>query len=775
MNTTSVPLAALAVMALALARPPALAGPPAVRVLGRTDYQAPGRVSNVAFSADSKLLAAVCEKQVVVWDLATRAVVHRFPCHGFGFDVTFRGSDRLLAVVQESSFDGGEGDGDLLAEWDLRTNARTWTKRLPENGLNVLRVLALSPDARHAFVGQEWRDRDEWYELLVYDLQAGGLAKRLVQAARPWTANTYTVNAIGVSKDGRLVATIDSCTGWRGGTPEPHDPQARAHGMIWDWAASTCLHEWELPDGYRFAHGPIRWLDGDQHLLFPCVSPTLKGPASVLVNARTGDVVREWRGGVTVDAAERSLVHVHARRLRVVDYASDAERFAMPLSENAQPRLSPDGRWLASGAGKAVLLVDMENRRQIAPGDGHTSGPYWFWFNPDGKLLVHDGRLNVYDDADGRRLARLKAGLYCVGCNAEAAATGRLVLSGGGNGRAEIWDVARGTLLGRLGPAGAGVQSLALSADGSLAVTIGESGILKGHDVRTGAELYALTGMKHSSFGAVCDVAGIVFSPHTGRLFIADESAGWFSGDRQGHPVPAGLSGAFEARTGRRLYWFRDAAGEPIEVVREVVLDEEDDMVFVRRQDPAAGVTVCRASDGAFLRTIDSPGAGFVLTPDRRRVVGSRASVDLATGATLRTFTTAGSVSPGGTFLATVDDTRTLRVLDTATGRQVVSRDLAAAAPEATQPGTIAWHPAETQVAVSFRDSPIVLQVDLVERAAKGDVSAASLLDADAAAADGAPQVAWLRARVVAVRNLRAANDAAQPLPGLPPDPPPRP
>src|SRR5437868_11414408 len=101
---------------------------------------------------------------------------------------------------------------------------------------------------------------------------------------------------------------------------------------------------------------------------------------------------------------------------------------------------------------------------------------------------------------------------------------GRLLLAkGDAGGRAELWDTARGELLGKLkaGGGGGGVQATWMSPDGAWAATLRErSGTIQFHDLKTGQPMGKLIGPEHSVFGRTMQVSGLEWNAAGDKVFL---------------------------------------------------------------------------------------------------------------------------------------------------------------------------------------------------------------------------------------------------------------
>jgi WD40 repeat protein len=166
-----------------------------LRGFHENDTGTAGGAEDLAFSPDSRLLAAGggSGSTVVVWNLETRRVVHRFTPpsdpqpHGDG--LAFSPDGRMLA-------NGDGGHGALL--WDLETNLM---QKLPERGQDYVLSLAFSPD------GTRVATVNNHYPLTQGELW--DITRRPARRLSAWLADNAggLGTNVAFSPDGKLVAT----------------------------------------------------------------------------------------------------------------------------------------------------------------------------------------------------------------------------------------------------------------------------------------------------------------------------------------------------------------------------------------------------------------------------------------------------------------------------------------------------------------------------------------------------------------------------------------
>lgn len=687
------------------------AAPAGVRILGSAIFQAPSDLSSIAFSPDSRRLAAGTGSHgIVVWDLETRREVDRIPADGIVTALQYFSDGRRLVFMTMKN--QGSEDGTVI--WDLQTRKELLRFRTP----NYYGSFGLSPDERILLTGERGPGHQDLPGVLAWDTAEGKPLPGLEEVARQQKDVRYRVAGMSFNADGTKVACVDS---WSGASNNAKFDR-RQRMSIWDWKTAKLLHEWiDAADllGWRCA---VRWLPGDAQLLVATHKQTH------VVNASDGTVVRKFNG-FGVASPSLSQVHCHADgRLVTYDLATGEKKdsFAVPvLKYPAQGLVSRDGRWFAvSGNNQTPALFDLKNREAVAPRpEGHLRQPYGVGYSADGRLMVFDGgATRVYDDATGRVLTKFKTGFYYMAGIESRSSDGRLLMAkGDSGGRAELWDTARGELLGKLksGSGGGGVQSTWMSPDGAWAATQREySGTLQFHDLKTGEPMGKLVGPQHSFFGRSLHVTGCAWNAAGDKVFLGCNNSPWFHGQKPkapGIPDMMNFTGAFDPRTGTLIYLFETPSEKVIEGAEGLDYHPPQDLVFA---GGGGFFGLWKGADGKFVREVERPGSQARFTPDGKCLVSPDGVVEVGTGKLARSFDV-GKVrvlSPSGDLLAAFHEDQILLVLDVHTGKELARRDLGAAR-LAGKIQVVSWHPGESQIAVVLENQPAVLQVDLPELA----------------------------------------------------------
>lgn len=178
--------------------------------------------------------------------------------------------------------------------------------------------------------------------------------------------------------------------------------------------------------------------------------------------------------------------------------------------------VSADGRLVFSGSYDNTLKVwDMETGRELRTFTGHSAFVKGVAISADGRLAVsgsYDNTIKVWDissalalsDANGyadmpmerelRAPTQHRGGINGVALSAD----GRLALSASRDQTIKVWDVQTGCAVTTLNGHSQSVTAVALSADGRVAISGSNDRTLKVWDIQTGRELRTLTG--HSDF-----------------------------------------------------------------------------------------------------------------------------------------------------------------------------------------------------------------------------------------------------------------------------------
>jgi eukaryotic-like serine/threonine-protein kinase len=244
----------------------------------------------------------------------------------------------------------------------------------------------------------------------------------------------------------------------------------------------------------------------------------------------------------------------------------------------------PQSTLLAVTAGNEVTLCDARTGERSGLQLTHSRSATSVAFSPDGAMLLTggvDGRARLWDLVTGALLAdhfRQDQALQIVRFNGD----GRRIVTAGARGGVCVWERGTGKLVAGYGPHEGRVTAAEFSPDGERLLTASEDGTARLWDVASGLPLtdWIVHGTRV--------VAGR-FSPD-GRSIV---TASWDGTARVLHlppwtgPVPEWLPGLAEAVGGRRLdhdHALRAVpAGEFLELKEELLAGQEPHAMWVKR------------------------------------------------------------------------------------------------------------------------------------------------------------------------------------------------
>ncbi|MFL6209452.1 MAG: caspase family protein [Pyrinomonadaceae bacterium] len=328
---------------------------------------------------------------------------------------------------------------------------------------------------------------------------------------------------------------------------------------------------------------------------------------------------------------------------------------------------SPDGRLFASGSkDSTVRLWETATGRELRKLTGHTQWVKAVAFSPDGNSLASasiDGTIKLWAVSSGRELKSLTGGVI----NAVAfSPDGRMLAAANTDGSVLLFDVTSGQvaqkLMGHAGP----VLCLDFSPDGKLLATAGRDMGVKLWDVAAGRELKTLVG--HAD-----RVRAVAFSPDGKRLASASNDKTvklWEVGKGKelrtltGHTAPV-LAVAFGAN-GRMLL----SASEDHNTVKVWDADSGRETLNIADADSIeTQVGVAFSADG---RTVASSIGDKTV---RLRDIGRKAAMNPRVLETRSSGVFATAFSDDKKWFASGSRDNTVRLWETATGRELQSMD----------------------------------------------------------------------------------------------------
>jgi WD40 repeat protein len=133
---------------------------------------------------------------------------------------------------------------------------------------------------------------------------------------------------------------------------------------------------------------------------------------------------------------------------------------------------SPDGKWLACAADRAIRIWDLEKKLQVKVLEGHTGGVYSLGLSKDGKLLASgsmDGTARLWDTTTWGEIGALKHGtnVYSVAFTPD----GTRLACACANNTIRLWDIATRQQVVDLRGHKSYVHAVAFSPDGNQLVS----------------------------------------------------------------------------------------------------------------------------------------------------------------------------------------------------------------------------------------------------------------------------------------------------------------
>ncbi len=379
---------------------------------------------------------------------------------------------------------------------------------------------------------------------------------------------------------------------------------------------------------------------------------------------------------------------------------------------------SPDGKWLATGSADYTAKIwEAATAQELRTLSGHEYFIYALAFSPDGKFLATasgDTTAKVWDVETGADLTTL-AGPEVQLLGLAFSPDGQRLAASGENGVALVWELKTGAEVLSLHGHEKTVYQIVFSPDGTRLATAGFDGTAKLWEATTGANLpLAITHL--------ASVVGVAFSADGAYLVTASSDATakvWDAVTSQlrftlaGHVKevtsvnfsPDGLRLVTSSRDGTAKVWdISPASGQELVTaaahagkIYTVVYSHAGDRFATASNDGTA--KIWDATTGDVLLTLAPTGAApevydLVFTPDDKRLVTSGCDAfdedgnclagtvsvwDALAGQAVLTFTPhlngvqGLALSPDGTKLATASWDYTAKILELATGREVMS------------------------------------------------------------------------------------------------------
>ena len=487
-----------------------------------------GRVKSIAISPNGTTVATGSDHTVQLWDAVTGENIATLEGHesqtgeldNYVWTLSFSPDGVLLA--------SGAGDGIIL--WDVAT--RTEVAALPARMGPVTAMITFSPDGT------------------TIGARTGGCNYRLWDVEAKVEIDTPVLAPLMLgelqSRGGAILspdATLVACTVWnwdRDTVDRVEVWNLRKGEKIVTLKANRCLEGFLLfsPDGTSLACGSERgfhlwdvenWesipIERDQERV---LSISFTPDGTTLASARWDGTVKLWDVATGKSIA---TLEAHEAQVLSVSFSSDGAILASGSSDGtvklwdtetwqrtttfsghegdfSAMAFSPDGTTLATGSWNGVELWDMDTLNAVRMSH---SLVYRVAFSPDGTTLAtgSGGRIELWNLSTGQR-----SNIGCGGGSPFAFADDGM-LAVGCEETIRFWDVTLGDWVAIVDGLTAGVASVAVSPDGSLAAGL-QDGTVHLRDVQKGEWVGILEADRRG--------LGVLFSPD--GAILASASSG---------------------------------------------------------------------------------------------------------------------------------------------------------------------------------------------------------------------------------------------------------
>ena len=328
---------------------------------------------------------------------------------------------------------------------------------------------------------------------------------------------------------------------------------------------------------------------------------------------------------------------------------------ARDTGELLKVSFSPDGATFVAGSKEGTISVwDAETGDLVRSMAGHSGRITALAFDPRGEKIVtasEDGTAKVWHSDTGAMLTELKHKEPLTQqefeiASAEFSSDGKLIATASHDGKVRVWNAENGELMATLDRHSGIVEDAEFSPDGGRVVSAGRDGTsvvwawqsdevlttFSGHQGHVYSVRFASDGRRVAS--AADDGSAIVWDASTGALeetLSGHLGAVWGATFTPDGDAVLTYSSDGTARVWRR--WVTSLAGHK-GAVYTVNLSPEKARIATASAD--GSVRLWHADDGAFVRSLEDPGAGAgrkvfqaVFAPDGRRLVTAATDGDI--------------------------------------------------------------------------------------------------------------------------------------------------
>jgi WD40 repeat protein len=417
-----------------------------------------GPVGSLTFSADGRRALGVLGSTVLLWDVDTGKVLHRFALHG-------NREVRAVALCPDGRHALSAGADNLLHLWDVETGA---VVRDFEGHTSPVMCLALSTDGHRALSAAERTEPINGKPICairVWDVDTGKELRRFEGHAKP-------VHSISLSADGRRALSWSDDHLWLWDTDSGKEVQ---HLAEMNGQATTVTAALLCPDGHQALLGyynqNVAVHDADKDREIRRFEGRAGTPQALAVSA---DGRRAFVGHVLLEQTNGN-VRVKEFTVRLWDVATGKElrRYTGHTQQITSVALSRDGRLGVSGSWDASVRVwdlggaPAGNAGEVRRMQDDQQMQFYVAFSADGRRAVGAaaGGAYVWDVGSGKLTRRLSGPPLFVKA-VEFLPDSRRAILAGGDGSLRVWDADTGMAVRDFAGHKTAIRCLAVSRDG---------------------------------------------------------------------------------------------------------------------------------------------------------------------------------------------------------------------------------------------------------------------------------------------------------------------